>query len=65
MKKNKIEFVKNGEELNLLSSTYFTQEVDRLTNAEAQAIKAGLVSICKKDYSETGGTIQCGCGYAA
>lgn len=63
MKKKKFETIKSGEELNLLSSDYFA-EIDRLTDSEALAIKAGTMAICKKGYSNTGSTVTCKCGYA-
>jgi hypothetical protein len=64
MKRKNFVPIKNGEELNLLSSDYFTKEIDHLTEEEALAIKAGAMAICKKGYSNTGSTVTCKCGYA-
>ncbi len=56
MKKSHLELIKKGEETNLLSSNYFSD--DRLTNEEALAVKGGVT--CARGYKLG---VRCGCGY--
>jgi hypothetical protein len=56
MKKSNLELIKKGEETNLLSSNYFSD--DRLTNEEALAVKGGAT--CARGYKIG---VRCGCGY--
>lgn len=55
MKKN-LELIKKGEETNLLSSNYFSN--DRLTTEEALAVRGGVT--CARGYKIG---VRCGCGY--